>query len=120
MTQNTNEFIEAAKERYGEKVAVLDREELTKVASEKAGYDVGPMVEKWGDMLVMPGDKCPECGWDLGGILGSFQWGIVHGEGFCANCRKTEFRLYHCLKDQDRLTFFELIGFSNGKHGGHE
>lgn len=27
---------------------------------------------------------CPKCGAALGGLLGSFTWGIQHGEGFCA------------------------------------
>lgn len=33
------------------------------------------------------GDKCPGCNWSLGGFLGSFTWGIEHGEGFCSNCQ---------------------------------
>ena len=28
--------------------------------------------------------KCPSCGWDLGGLLGSFSWGAAHGEGACS------------------------------------
>ena len=29
--------------------------------------------------------RCP-CGRPLGGILGSFTWGIIHGEGACSRC----------------------------------
>lgn len=32
-------------------------------------------------------DKCPGCNWTLGGFLGSFTWGLEHGEGFCTNCQ---------------------------------
>ena len=27
--------------------------------------------------------KCPQCGATLGGLLGSFAWGLAHGEGVC-------------------------------------
>ena len=30
--------------------------------------------------------KCLKCGKSLDGILGTFQWGIVHGEGNCSYC----------------------------------
>lgn len=30
--------------------------------------------------------KCINCGEDLSGIFGTFEWGIVHGEGSCSNC----------------------------------
>lgn len=33
-----------------------------------------------------PGPKCPGCGAQLGGWLGTFRWGICTGEGACARC----------------------------------
>jgi hypothetical protein len=29
---------------------------------------------------------CVDCGRRLGGLLGSFRWGIVNGQGECAEC----------------------------------
>lgn len=34
------------------------------------------------DFAVTDG-KCPQCGARLGGLLGSFTWGLAHGEGYC-------------------------------------
>lgn len=39
-------------------------------------------------------DICVECGARLGGLLGSFSWGIAYGEGFCSRCG-FPYRLYH-------------------------
>lgn len=33
-----------------------------------------------------PGPNCPRCGAQLGGLLGSFDWGIANGEGFYGQC----------------------------------
>ncbi len=32
------------------------------------------------------GPKCPKCGSTLPGLLGSFTWGLVNGEGKCSCC----------------------------------
>ena len=39
-------------------------------------------------------DHCISCGRELGGWFGAFSWGIVNGEGKCANCG-FPYRLYH-------------------------
>lgn len=31
-------------------------------------------------------NDCIACGEPVGGLFGHFKWGIVHGEGYCANC----------------------------------
>lgn len=31
-------------------------------------------------------DKCVYCGRTLGGLLGSFRWGLINGHGECAEC----------------------------------
>ena len=36
--------------------------------------------------FLASGPRCP-CGSHLGGFLGTFTWGIVHGEGFCSLCK---------------------------------
>ncbi|MFH1569121.1 MAG: hypothetical protein ABIL09_14095, partial [Gemmatimonadota bacterium] len=32
------------------------------------------------------GGKCVSCGEVLGGVLGTFEFGIIHGEGRCGEC----------------------------------
>lgn len=49
------------------------------------------------------GKHCPSCEAELGGMLGSFHWGIAHGEG---NCRcGYPCRAYHAIKDGDGEVF---------------
>jgi len=39
------------------------------------------------EFAIFNGSVCVcRCGRELGGILGSFTWGMVHGEGECGNC----------------------------------
>jgi hypothetical protein len=57
--------------------------------------------------------KCPCCGSRVygGGILdallGTFEWGIVHGDGFCSRC-KWPIRMYHFVdldNGEQRIVF---------------
>lgn len=48
--------------------------------------------------------KCLRCGRPLGGAIGSFQWGIVHGEGTCSNCGWPA-RAKHYIKDDEGPIF---------------
>ena len=43
--------------------------------------DLAPLVEA---LDASSTDICVVCGTALGGILGSFTWDIVHGQGYCA------------------------------------
>ena len=44
---------------------------------------------------------CVDCGYRLGGLLGSFQWGIINGQGHCSNCG-FPYQLYHRFKVEGR------------------
>ncbi len=56
--------------------------------------------------------KCPRCDSELGGIFGSFEWGLVHGSGRCGNCRRVDIKYYHYIKDcKYPIQAFSLIGF---------
>ncbi len=46
------------------------------------------------------GAECPNCGSAIGGMFGSFEWGLVHGEGRCSICH-WPMRAYHFIKDKD-------------------
>ena len=57
---------------------------------------------------------CPSCnsqiyaGGVMDALLSTFTWGIVHGDGFCGEC-KWPIRMYHFIKldgdDEQRLVF---------------
>lgn len=49
---------------------------------------------------------CPGCGTRLTGLLGSFTWGLVHGEGHCRSCGYP-CRAYHRPKDDNGEAIFE-------------
>lgn len=56
--------------------------------------------------------KCPKCGSELGGLFGSFEWGLIHGSGRCGECKKVSIQYYHYIKDcKYPISAFSLIGF---------
>ena len=62
-------------------------------------------VKRDGGGNMMLGDyECLKCGKPLGGALGSFQWGLAHGEGNCSGCG-WPCRVYHRPKDSDGEIF---------------
>lgn len=52
------------------------------------------------DFAGLRGPQCLKCKKPLSGLLGTFQWGIAHGEGRCANCGWPA-RAYHYIKLSD-------------------
>ena len=48
--------------------------------------------------VLAGGLQCLKCGRPLNGLLGTFRWGIVNGEGACANCGWPA-RAFHAPKD---------------------
>lgn len=49
------------------------------------GEEAAPLIESINAYLAnfVAGGKCPKCGAKLGGLLGSFTWGLAFGEGHC-------------------------------------
>lgn len=47
--------------------------------------------------FIKPTENCPLCGATIGGIFGTFEWGIAHGEGGCSNCGYPA-RAYHNIE----------------------
>lgn len=62
-------------------------------------------------MLLGNDGECPRCETRIGGMLGmligGFQWGLVHGEGYCNRCR-WPIRAYHFPKEGP-IERFELL-----------
>lgn len=54
---------------------------LDKYLSEFAAPVIGE-----GDGFAFGRGRCLKCGESLGGMFGTFQWGIAHGEGCCSKC----------------------------------
>lgn len=54
--------------------------------------------------------ECVQCGSRLDGIIGTFQWGMQHGEGSCAECGYL-CRALHRINDEEGKPFAEL-GFT--------
>jgi hypothetical protein len=56
--------------------------------------------------------KCYKCEQRLMGFIGTFTWGLAHGEGFCSQC-KTPGRAYHVIKDprdaSQSIVTFQLV-----------
>jgi hypothetical protein len=53
------------------------------ITGEDAQQIIDP-VNKYLHTFASTGGHCPQCGAKLGGLLGSFAWGLAHGEGICA------------------------------------
>lgn len=51
---------------------------------------------------------CLKCGETLDGILGTFQWGLAHGEGTCSKCGWPA-RAYHRPKDNGGEEMFNQV-----------
>jgi len=52
-------------------------------ADKEEAESIAKAVNDYLSIFAATDGKCPKCGSTLGGILGSFTWGIAHGEGFC-------------------------------------
>jgi len=59
------------------------------------------------DFLPPEHKNCIACGTSLGGILGSFQYDLIHGEGHCSNCGYPA-RANHYIKDTNGKEIMNL------------
>lgn len=59
---------------------------ISDIGIEAVSEDGQPLVDHINEYLhqfASTGGKCPKCDAKLGGLLGSFTWGLCHGEGIC-------------------------------------
>lgn len=77
----------------------IENKAVTDDEKEKTAAVIRRLDEYLSDFLP-PSGKCVNCDSALGGLLGSFTWGIVHGEGFCALCGYPG-AAHHFIKDSD-------------------
>ena len=90
-------FLKLAEKRFGDKIAVsrlnVSDEDAARLNLTKEQIEAYPehawIVERNGHY------RCPVCDSPLGGLFGSFAWGLVYGQGTCTHCKKARFQYYH-------------------------
>jgi len=118
---NEEEFINLAKEKFGDKIIVshlrVSDSDLNKLNKIYENHVTHEDLINYGTHVWLAKEKCPNCNSDLTGILGTFKWGIVHGQGFCSHCNSIEFRFYHYIGDPKLLVqLFSVIGFDKNNN----
>lgn len=85
-------------------VAELRSRELPRCKADniaKAGDAIGRLMmaamDEYLVRFLRPSKTCPCCDSLLGGILGTFAWGLAHGTGSCGICR-WPVRVYHLIQ----------------------
>ena len=116
------QFLESAQRTFGNKIIVqqltISEEDAARLKLNAKDVNTYP-AQAW--LVGKDGAYyCPHCGAQLGGVLGSFAWDVIHGIGRCTSCDKVDFRYYHYVTDLDKLEpgqsaqlrLFAVCGFS--------
>ncbi len=93
-------------ETLSDSVSYLDIDEIGVIGGEESDTKaVLAHFRSVAHIFADPGEegKCINCGRQQSGFLGAFSWGIIHGEGECANCGWPA-RAYHFVKMPDGET----------------
>lgn len=112
---NFEDFYNLACERFGEDKFTVEsiqvtQESLDRFNKEHGSFVTADEVKSYRQVWLMK-SICPKCGSNLGGLFGTFEWGIVHGCGHCSECG-TSFQLYHYFGDcKIPIQAYALIGF---------
>jgi len=88
-------------------VAHLDWRDLISAKDDTPAETIKALDAYFAPFACRPADEgqpCLECGKPLVGLAalllgGGFEWGLIHGEGHCANC-KWPARAHHFIKDE--------------------
>jgi len=109
------EFCKNAIDKFGDKVStsrIVVNEETLKQLND-SGYNLKQEdFDNYDQVWILDQEHCPSCGAELMGLFGSFQWGIVHGEGSCTHCNDVLLRYYQYIGESKKpLTMFSLTGF---------
>ncbi len=67
-----------------------------------------PVRRNGGAEFVVGSHECLKCGKPLSGLLGTFQWGLVNGEGSCSECGWPA-RAYHEPADDEGKIFDRIL-----------
>lgn len=69
--------------------------------------DIEAMEEHFSH-YAKPG-PCICCGARLGGLIGMFEWGLVHGEGRCGACGWPVTAYHRPKRDGEEVAFFQIL-----------
>jgi len=117
MDTEFDEFAKLAEKEFGDKIVIdvasISQENLDKINREFDSHITQDDILNYGKQVWLKNDgKCPVCDSDLLGIFGSFEWGIIHGIGFCSSCNKINFRYYHYIGNlKFPIKGFSIVGF---------
>lgn len=99
------DFLSIAGKIFGDKIRVgqmrisdEDAEKLKLKAEDVKAYPAQAWIPERNGAY-----RCPHCDASLGGLGGSFAWGIVHGIGYCSKCKEVEFRYYHYVAEKGKV-----------------
>lgn len=95
-------------EDVGLKIDGKDREIAIRIFDKYFADFIDPLSTRIeGDGGIAGTQRCIQCGSRLDGILGSFGWGLAHGEGNCGECGYPS-RVHHKIMDEDGELFVEM------------
>ena len=115
MEETLEEFYNMAVEEFGEKFTIktiqISDNDLMKFNSEFQSNVTRNEIEEYKQVWLLE-NKCPKCGAELFGIFGSFTWELVHGYGYCSECKSVQFKYYHYIGDcKHPIKALSLSGF---------
>ena len=117
MEETFETFSEAAIKEFGEVFFLgelnISQDQIDEINKAKGCHLTKQDFLDKGKKVILLEPKCPKCRSDLGGLFGTFNWGLVHGTGYCSKCEnQIIFRCYHYIGEcKEPIIFWELIGF---------
>ena len=114
MEYSIEEFYNLVVNKFGNKFTIkliqISDENLKKFNEEHDCNLLSKDFEEYRQVWLLD-NKCPNCNCNLLGMMGTFQWGIVHGYGNCTNCG-IGFKYYHYIGDSKiPLKAFSISSF---------
>lgn len=89
------------------KIEGKDRAIAEKIFAEYFANFIDPKSTESGSAGLAGSHDCVQCGRRLDGIIGTFGWGLAHGEGNCGECGYPS-RVHHRIRDEDGEVFADL------------
>lgn len=87
--------------------AALRPAQFSDIFADTSTDDARAQLEPYLKQFLPPG-PCVCCKQQLGGLFGSFTWGLAHGEGFCGGCRYPA-RAFHRFEPGSPVLSFSFV-----------
>ena len=106
-----DDFYIAACEKFGKEKFILNFSFPQNIEEINSKYNCNLKkddFDKYKAIWIL-NNECPNCSASLSF---SFEWGIIHGEGYCSSCKKVGIKYYHYIGDcKTPFSGWSLIGF---------